>query len=552
MKLPSLLSFFLTICLITSASAFNDDTRSDARPAIRAIYHPVPTANQNGPDYTNPLYYPFRFYWETERNTPGCLQLLLPESASDYELAALNSPSSAPECAITIRGNELHWGASGGSRPAYACIYNYFLYPEWLKRIVNIHIPRDFPSVKSSSWLHPFIRFLERWLEQSIEGLHCAEYSKNYVYRGVTILPQPLAQELKRTWKECLETAVLDLPPDLFSSCDQSYCFYSTVPGLTATELCSSRRILPLKLKMFHIFRTLFDAASMKNLTPDTQHMLMELCEDARKIAGKMKHKKPMALPWQNFVTTFKPPYPEDGERYWEGKNAPRKGGKTAMAAAEEECSTLPLSGNPAWRDLFPNAPENVTGWMCIYPEGLCRGAFIHQGFLHTAITYLSVPFYRTHDFSWMKNPPSMNPYELWWDGDEMRVRRCFLKLEPAAERELKAYIRLICRHQAGKNHESIRCVSLFDKEKGYHDQLLQAPGENRDEGPDSYVPNFFIFDDACLYWETGEIDYLQEGSSRLEELRKDRRELERHMEKHPAAGEEDFLPAAERGAQKP
>ncbi|MCD8062215.1 MAG: hypothetical protein LUE13_07760 [Akkermansiaceae bacterium] len=147
------------------------------------------------------------------------------------------------------------------------------------------------------------------------------EYSRNYVLRGVAALPPALAQELKTTWKECLETAVLELPVEAFESCDQGYCYYSATPGLVATELHFSRRTLPLKRQMFHIFRILFDAASMDDFTPDTQRMLMKLCSaDARSTAAEMKKVPPNEISISELMTNFFPPFPDDGYELWEGK----------------------------------------------------------------------------------------------------------------------------------------------------------------------------------------------------------------------------------------
>lgn len=46
-----------------------------------------------------------------------------------------------------------------------------------------------------------------------------------------------------------------------------------------------------------------------------------------------------------------------------------------------KECMTMPLSTNPVWKNLFPDAPEHATAWMDIYPDGscaACAGACIH------------------------------------------------------------------------------------------------------------------------------------------------------------------------------
>lgn len=550
MKLPFALSLVLPIFFINSSNGFNNDSLPDARPAIRAIYKPVPTANSHTPDFSNPVYYPFHLYWEWEQFSPS--RLLLPETASDYELLALSYSSSAPQYAVTIRGNRLHWGAAAGSCPADAYAYSYSLYPGWLEHIVQSHINTPFPSEKRFSWLHPFIDFQQTQLTEIMEESRRAEYGNKYVYRGVTVLPLTLVQELKSTWRECLETAVLDLPMELFECCDQDYCFYSTIPGLIATEQRSCRRVLPLKCKMFHLFRALFDATSMNDMTPQTQHMLMKLCSDARKIAGEMKQKPPAGLRWQDFTTTFYPPYPEDGERCWEGKTPPLIKGGSPESTIGKEFWTLPLSSNPAWKDLFPNSPENAADWMTIHSEGLCQGAFIHQGVLHTAITYLSLPFYRTHDFSGMNNPPSLNPYELWWNGEEMRIRRFFLKLDPSAEKELKTYLNLISRYQKEKNREGNPFGKLFSKKTGHNAHILQVLDENVHDETDSFTPNFTPLDDACLFWISGATDYLQEGSGQLKSLREARKELEDYMARLPSTGEKTSAPAGERDEQKP
>lgn len=146
------------------------------------------------------------------------------------------------------------------------------------------------------------------------------EYSRNYVLRGVAVLPPALAQELKTTWKECLETAVLDLPVEAFESCDQGWCYYSATPGLVATELQFSRRTLPLKRQMFHIFRILFDAASMNDFTPGTQRMLMKLCADARSTAAEMKKAPPHGISISELMTIFSLPFRTMDTSYGKGK----------------------------------------------------------------------------------------------------------------------------------------------------------------------------------------------------------------------------------------
>ena len=96
-----------------------------------------------------------------------------------------------------------------------------------------------------------------------------------------------------------------------------------------ATELQFSRRTLPLKRQMFHIFRILFDAASMDDFTPGTQRMLMKLCADARSTAAEMKKAPPHGISISELMTNFFPPFPDDGYELWEGKNPPLRHGKS-------------------------------------------------------------------------------------------------------------------------------------------------------------------------------------------------------------------------------
>lgn len=196
---------------------------------------------------------------------------------------------------------------------------------------------------------------------------------------------------------------------------------------------------------------------------------------------------------------------------------------------------TLPLSTNPVWKDLFPNAPEHATAWMKIYSDGQCGGAYIHQGFLHTATTYLGRHSRFLYDFSRMDHPPAMTPYDLWWNGEEMRVRRSFLKLEPAAEQELKTYLHLLSRFRGGKNHHGAFSGMLFSTDLGCKDLILQALKEDFMEDEDSCPPiQSSVLDHVYSFWTSGDVNYLQEGSGQLNQLRKNREELERYMEKHP------------------
>lgn len=524
----------------------------DARPAIRALYHPPATPDQYKTGLENPIYYPFRLYWDSRRCKLSCLKPLLPEAGSDDEMAAVCVPSWGPEYAVVIRGNTLYWGMAAGGLPLKNSFGRPFLFPEWMHPIVNRHI--GFPDAPFPSWCRPYAEKQSYRLREEIETLHTNFYSRNYVCRGTAGLPPALAQELKITWKECLETAILDLPTELWEHCDQGRCCYSTVPGLFAEELSSFRGCLPLKRHMFHIFRVLIDAASMNDLTPKTQGMLMELCADARNIAADMKKSPPRGIRRNKLHTHFHTPYPENGKDLWEGKEAPPRSGKSLAADVWKECSALPLSTNPVWKDLFPNAPEHVTAWMNVHAERYfgtyCGGAFIHEGFLHIAITRLGIPFYRMHDFSRMKHPPAMSPYELWWDGDDMRVQRFFLKLEPAAERELKTCIRLLSQFRAGENRtannpeEPFHCM-LFSTDLGHEDRRFQDP----DSCPPG-LPSMLKY--VYPFWTTGDTDYLQEGSRQLAELRRDRRKLEKYLIKHPPATETASTPAMDRGAQKP
>lgn len=172
---------------------------------------------------------------------------------------------------------------------------------------------------------------------------------------------------------------------------------------------------------------------------------------------------------------------------------------------------------------------------MNIYPDGSCAGAYIHQGFLHTATTYLGRHSFHLYDFSRMDHPPAMTPYDLWWDGEKMRIQRFFLKLEPAAERELKAYLHLLSRSQSGNNHQGAFSDMLFSTDLGHQDRILQVPEEESMEDEEAYPPGpSSVLEHVYSFWTSGDVDYFQEGSRQLEHLRASREELERYMEKHP------------------
>ena len=557
MRFLSAACFLSLLYSFTGCCACGYATFPDARAAIRATYHPPFTPDQTGAKLENFKYYPYHLYWESKRTPLPFLHTLLPEAASDYELAATYSVFQEPESSIALRGNKLYWAvtAQGTNIPYYVNSA-----PLWKGRWITIlrdHLPACFPSETFPSWLHPYLDLVEARMYDDIARRLQQEYSRNYVLRGVAVLPPALAQELKTTWKECLETAVLDLPVEAFESCDQGWCYYSATPGLVATELQFSRRTLPLKRQMFHIFRILFDAASMNDFTPGTQRMLMKLCADARSTAAEMKKAPPHGISISELMTNFFPPFPDDGYELWEGKNPPLRHGKSLKEDTIKECMALPLSRNPVWKDLFPNTPEDAAAWMHVYPEGPCCGAFIHQGFLHVATTELGLPFYRMHDFSRMDNPPSMSPYELWWDGTGMRVQRFFLKLEPAAEKELKTYLRLLARSRSGKKLQETFPDMLFRTDLGKEGLIQEnpeeGPGQGPDDDPDSLAPGISgILTDIYRFRRWVRTDYFQEGSEELEQLRKDRRELERYLGKHFPAKKADAPPATQRGAQKP
>ena len=156
-----------------------------------------------------------------------------------------------------------------------------------------------------------------------------------------------------------------------------------------------------------------------------------------------------------------------------------------------------------------------------------------------------------------MDNPPSMSPYELWWDGTGMRVQRFFLKLEPAAEKELKTYLRLLARSRSGKKLQETFPDMLFRTDLGKEGLIQEnpeeGPGQGPDDDPDSLAPGISgILTDIYRFRRWVRTDYFQEGSEELEQLRKDRRELERYLGKHFPAKKADAPPATQRGAQKP
>lgn len=527
--------FLSVLCVSLAEYGHCHDRLPDARPAIRAMYQPAPTPAQTRWDPEEVKYYPFRLYWEWNWCTFRILSLLLPDAARNYEMAAVDCPSWEPERAVALVGNELHWAVAAEGNETGYFISSAPLWKSWWASLLEKHLPDYFPEETFPAWLHPSAALLNSWKDKEISSLHWQEYSRNYVRRGVAILPHDLAQELNATWKKCLETAILDIPAEVFECCDQGYSFYSATPGLIATELHYYRGPLPLKRRMFHIFHLLVDAASMDDFTPGTRRMLTELCADARRIAGEMKKTSPCGFSWRELGTKFYSSYPKPANDVWEGKKPSLRQGKSVEADLRKECMALPLSTNPVWKDLFPNAPEHATAWMNIYPDGSCAGAYIHQGFLHTATTYLGRHSSRLYDFSRLDHPPAMTPYDLWWDGEKMRIQRFFLKLEPAAERELKAYLHLLSRSQGGNNHQGAFSGMLFSTDLGHQDRILQVPEEESMEDEEAYPPGpSSVLEHVYSFWTSGDVDYFQEGSLQLEHLRASREELERYMEKHP------------------
>lgn len=80
-----------------------------------------------------------------------------------------------------------------------------------------------------------------------------------------------------------------------------------------------------------------------------------------------------------------------------------------------------------------------------------------------------------------------------------------------------------------------------------------EGPGQGLDDDPDSLAPGISgILTDVYRFRRWVRMDYLQEGSEELEQLRKDRRELERYLGKHLPAKKTDATSATARGEQKP
>ena len=212
---------------------------------------------------------------------------------------------------------------------------------------------------------------------------------------------------------------------------------YPRLPALIATELHYYRGLLPLKRQMFHIFHLLVDAASMDNFTPETQLMIHELCADTRRIAGEMKKVPPRGFYWRELDAKFYSSCPDSANNFWEGKKPSLRQGKSAEAFLRKECMTLPFQ-QPVWKDLFPNAPEHATAWMENLFDGQCGAPDIQLPWdFSTQPPRIWDAHSRLDDFSRMDHPPAMTPHDLWWNGEEMRVRRS-LKLEPCQEQELK------------------------------------------------------------------------------------------------------------------
>lgn len=121
------------------------------------------------------------------------LHTLLPEAASDYELAATYSVFQEPESSIALRGNKLYWAvtAQGTNIPYYVNSA-----PLWKGRWITIlrdHLPACFPSETFPSWLHPYLDLVEARMYDDIARRLQQEYSRNYVLRGVAVLPPALA-----------------------------------------------------------------------------------------------------------------------------------------------------------------------------------------------------------------------------------------------------------------------------------------------------------------------------------------------------------------------
>ena len=76
----------------------------------------------------------------------------------------------------------------------------------------------------------------------------------------------------------------------------------------------------------------------------------------------------------------------------------------------------------------------------------------------------------------------------------------------------------------------------LFSTDLGHKDLILQSLREEFMEDEDSCPPvQSSVLDHVYSFWTSGDVNYFQEGSDQLNQLRKDREELERYMEKHPA-----------------
>ena len=64
---------------------------------------------------------------------------------------------------------------------------------------------------------------------------------------------------------------------------------------------------------------------------------------------------------------------------------------------------------------------------------------------------------------------------------------------------------------------------------------IYEALKEEFMEDEDSCPPiQSSVLDHVYSFWTSGDVNYLQEGSGQLNQLRKNREELERYMEKHP------------------
>ncbi|MCD8062213.1 MAG: hypothetical protein LUE13_07750 [Akkermansiaceae bacterium] len=127
------------------------------------------------------------------------------------------------------------------------------------------------------------------------------------------------------------------------------------------------------------------------------------------------------------------------------------------------------------------------------------------------------------------------------------------MKLEPAAEKELKTYLRLLARSRSSKKLQETFPDMLFRTDLGEEGLIQEGPGQGPDDDPGSLAPGISgILTDIYRFRRWVRMDYLQESSEELEQLRKDRRELERYLGNHLPSKQPDAPSATQRGAQKP